>query len=278
MSPDADPEAEEKLSRLLSLLKQYESAVLAFSGGVDSSFLLRAMGLAGMKQFVAVTACSGTMPSSDYQRALSIAVKEGAEHLVIRTDELANEEFVRNFADRCFHCKDELYSKLGKIAEERQFPYVFDGTNTDDLLDYRPGLKAAAKHGVRSPLAECGFSKKDIRNASRRLGLGAWDQPSSPCLSSRVPYGRKITAEALRRIEASEEFLRTFGLTTVRVRDHGDIARIEVPAEDMAALFDPVRRRQVSEKLRELGYAFVSVDLDGYRSGSMNRTLELTQH
>ncbi|MBA4373255.1 MAG: TIGR00268 family protein [Thermodesulfovibrio sp.] len=269
----SDPELDQKFSGLLAVLKEARTAALAFSGGVDSTFLLKAMDLAGM-QFIAVTAVSPTMPEADYQKALSFAEEAGVRHLVIRTDELANEKFVRNAPDRCFHCKDELFGKMEKIAEEHRLAWIFDGTNADDLFDYRPGRKAASLHRVRSPLAECNFMKQDIRALSKKLGLHTWDQPASPCLSSRFPYGCRITAEALKRVEAAEQFLKSLGLGLVRVRDHGDTARIEVQGGDMQRLTEPATRLLVAERFHELGYLFISLDLEGYKTGSMNRVLE----
>lgn len=263
-----------KFSDLLSFLRKSKSAVLAFSGGVDSSFLLKAMDMSGMR-LLAVTAVSKTIPGKDALRAEAFARSAGVEHLVIRTEELRNEAFAGNPPDRCFHCKDELFRKLRVIAEEGGYGSIFDGSNADDLLDYRPGRKAAALHGVMSPLAECGFSKKEIRRMSRELGLSSWDQPSSPCLSSRFPYGRRITPEALARVEAAEAFITTFGPRDLRVRDHGDVARIEVNEEDIDILTRPENRRLITGKLRSLGYEFISLDLSGYRSGSMNRVLRM---
>ncbi|MGC2062303.1 MAG: ATP-dependent sacrificial sulfur transferase LarE [Thermodesulfovibrionales bacterium] len=285
MTPDGDPaceqkpdpKLEQKFADLLSLLKDIRTAVLAFSGGVDSTFLLKAMDLAGM-QLLAVIAVSPTMPETDYLTALSFVEAAGIKYLVIRTDELANEKFVRNAPDRCFHCKNELFGKLKEIAEKQRLHHLFDGTNADDLLDYRPGRKAAGLHGVRSPLAECGLTKHDIRTLSHSLGLSTWDQPASPCLSSRFPYGLRITADALRRVEAAEQFLRSLGLQLVRVRDHGDTARIEVLGDDMRLLIEPATRLLVTERFRMFGYSFVSLDLDGYKTGSMNRVLEQQQH
>jgi pyridinium-3,5-biscarboxylic acid mononucleotide sulfurtransferase len=263
---------EEKFSGLLSSLSSAESAVLAYSGGVDSSFLLKVMKLSGMR-FLAVTAFSGTMPEKDFHDAVSFAKETGVDHLVIHTDELANESFVSNPHDRCFYCKKELFRKLREIAAERGCSHVFDGTNTDDLDDYRPGLKAAALYGVRSPLAESGFSKEDIRRMSRELGLSAWDRPSSPCLSSRFPYGRRITLTGLRQVEKAEEFLRGLGPQELRVRNHGEIARIEVSEKDMQVLLEPDNRIKITEALKALGFSFVALDLEGYTSGSLNRAL-----
>jgi uncharacterized protein len=246
--------------------------VLAYSGGVDSSFLLRAMKLSGIR-FLAVTAYSETMPEEDFAHAASFAKDSGAEHLVLRTEELMNESFISNPPDRCFYCKEELFRKLREVAAERDYAYLFDGTNADDLGDNRPGLKAAALYGVRSPLAECGFSKEEIRNISRELGLSTWDRPSSPCLSSRFPYGRRITLSGLRQVEKAEQYLREFGLQDFRVRNHGDIARIEVQEKDLHIFLEPEKRRKITEALKALGFSFITLDLEGYISGSMNRTL-----
>jgi len=263
----------EKYSGLLALLRECKSAVLAFSGGVDSSFLLKAMKTAGMK-ILAVTAVSGTMPRRDKELCESFAAELDIDHRFVRTDELSNESFVSNTPERCFFCKDELFGKLKGIAEEGGFNYVFDGSNLDDLDDYRPGRRAAALHGVKSPLAELGISKSEIRALSKELGLKTWDRPSSPCLSSRFPYGRRITSDALIRVENAEEFIRGLGVSVVRVRDDGETARIEVNEEDMPLLLTPLSRHLIADRLRSLGYAFVSVDLEGYRSGKMNRVLE----
>lgn len=263
----------EKYCLLLDRLRQSESAVLALSGGVDSSFLLKMMKTSEIRM-LAVTAISETMPQRDQENCSALVREIGVDHLIIKTDELANESFVRNTTERCFFCKDGLFRALKRIARGKGFRFVFDGSNADDLHDYRPGRRAATLHGVRSPLAECGFSKKEIRDLSRELGLATWDRPSSPCLSSRFPYGRRITAEALRRVEKAEEFIRSLGVSEFRVRDHGDSARIEVGEEDMETLLSPPVRRRVAHELKSLGYQFVSLDMEGFRSGSMNRMLE----
>lgn len=262
-----------KFSDLLETLRRAGSAVVAFSGGVDSSFLLKSVKRAGMKT-LAVTAVSETLPAREMERAVSFARQLGVEHRVIRTEELKNEAFSNNPPDRCFYCKDELFGKLVAISREGGYNFIFDGTNSDDLRDYRPGRHAAERHGVRSPLAECGFSKAEIRAMSRELGLEDWDRPSSPCLSSRFPYGTKITGPALRRVEKAEEFLAGFGLKDLRVRDDGTTARIEVREEDMHVLFSEGRRRLIVRELKSLGYEFISLDLEGYRSGSLNRVLK----
>jgi pyridinium-3,5-biscarboxylic acid mononucleotide sulfurtransferase len=271
-SGTADPESD-KLTVLLSDLSSAGSAVLAFSGGLDSSFLLKAMKLSGMR-FLAVTAHSKTMPEKDFEHAVSFAKETGAEHLIIHTDELSNESFVSNPPDRCFYCKEELFRRLRELADERGYTHVFDGTNTDDLRDYRPGLKAAALYGVKSPLAESGFSKKDVRSTSKDIGLSFWDRPSSPCLSSRFPYGKRITLAGLQQVAKAEELLLKSGLKDLRVRNHGEIARIELREEDIPVLLDRDLRKKIVTSLKALGFSFVSLDLEGFSSGSLNRLLE----
>jgi uncharacterized protein len=265
-------DAEEKFRRLLGLLSEEGTGLLAFSGGVDSAFLLKAMVMSGLKM-LAVTAESETLPEGDLRSAREIAKALGVNHRVIRSEELMNEAFASNPPDRCFHCKDGLFTKLCILAEKESLVTVFDGSNADDLSDYRPGLEAARLHGVRSPLAECGFTKAEIREMSRRLGLQTWDRPSSPCLSSRFPYGRRITAEGLKRVAEAERFLDSLGIRELRVRDHGDTARIEVREEDAGRVLEPENRKKIVAKLRSLGYAFVALDLEGFRSGSLNRVL-----
>lgn len=258
---------------LVTSLKECGSAVLAFSGGVDSSFLLAVMKTAQMR-ILAVTAISETMPRQDKDASTALAGELEVEHRFIHTGELQSESFVRNTPDRCYFCKDELFRNLQAIAKEEGFQHVFDGSNSDDMTDYRPGRRAALLHAVRSPLAEQGLSKDRIRALSRELGLKNWDRPSSPCLSSRIPYGRRITAEALRRVGQAEEFIVSLGIREARVRDYDECARIEVNEDDMHVLLNPTNRRIITEKLRSLGYHFVSMDLEGYRSGNMNRVLE----
>lgn len=263
----------QKFADLLAYLRQKEQAVLAFSGGVDSSFLLKAMHLSGMKA-VAVTGISETMPRKDLLDATAFARETGIEHIVIHTGELANELFASNPPDRCFYCKDELFGKIRAIAAERNCPILFDGCNHDDLNDFRPGRRAAALHGVLSPLAELGFSKDDIRSLAKETGLILWNKPSSPCLSSRFPYGKRITREALDMVAAAEDFLKTFGLCDIRVRHEGDTARIEVNEGDMHLLMNEKSRRLIVDTLKRLGFAFVALDLEGFRSGALNRVLK----
>jgi len=275
-SEDREPR-QEQFMQLLSLLTDAESAVLAFSGGVDSSFLLRAMKMAGIR-FLAVTGCSETVPEKDIKQAVSFAEQEGAEHRLIRTNEMQNELFITNPPDRCFYCKQDLFRRLREIAESENYRFIFDGSNADDLNDYRPGRKAAARYDVRSPLAESCLSKQDIRLLSKDLGLETWDRPASPCLSSRFPYGQRITPGLLKRVEKAEEFLKNLGISTVRVRVHEDMARIEVPEQDMSFFLEKDVRSSIADALRAFGFSFVSLDLEGFRSGSMNRSLSHKVH
>ena len=266
-----DPEIlDQKLSSLIDRLKDVPSALLAFSGGVDSSFLLKAMKISGVP-FLAITGKSETVPEKDLQQAISFALQEDVKHRVIMTGELQNESFVNNPPDRCFFCKEDLFRRMRQIAEEECSEAVFDGSNADDLKDFRPGRKAAQLYGVQSPLAEAGLSKDEIRQLSKKLGLDTWNRPSSPCLSSRFPYGQRITLPLLRRVEKAEEFLRSIGIETVRVRIHNDVARIEVPEHEMATMLK--NRQAVVDRLKSFGFNFVSLDLEGFQSGSLNRVL-----
>lgn len=272
MIPGDPPAPSEKLSSLLSLLGSTGNSVIAFSGGVDSTLLVRAAQIAGIR-FIAVTAVSETMPAHDLEDAAAFAGEKGFDHQIIRTEELSNTAFADNTPDRCYHCKEELFRKLTEMAKELGFTSVLDGSNADDLQDYRPGKRAAGQYRVRSPLAECGLTKEDVRQLSQELGLSTWDRPSSPCLASRIPYGQKITASGLARTGKAEAFLRELGVREVRVRSHGDVARIEVPEKDLGIFLKPGIREKVVSRLKEFGYAYVSLDLEGFRSGSLNRVL-----
>lgn len=262
-----------KLSALINILKNMESAVLAYSGGVDSTLLLKAMQLSGIRS-LAVTAVSETMPEQDCIASKKMAEKTGIEQRIIRTDELRIKNFVNNPPDRCFFCKNELFGKIKKIAQKGGYSFVLDGSNLDDMDDWRPGRKAVLKHGVRSPLIEAGLNKKEIRNISKKLKLPAWDKPSSPCLASRFPYREKITVTALKQVAEAEKFLQSIGFVEFRVRHHGDIARIELKGNDFKKLLSSGVRKTVTEKLKSLGYKFISLDLEGFRSGRMNEGLK----
>ncbi|MBF0319525.1 MAG: ATP-dependent sacrificial sulfur transferase LarE [Nitrospirae bacterium] len=262
-----------KYEALLSYLRDLEGVVLAYSGGVDSTFLLMAASDSGVP-VLAVTGASPSMPASDMAAALEMVNSIGVRHEVIQTDELKDENYYSNPPDRCFYCKSELFKKLRLIAESNGLPHVIDGSNLGDLDDYRPGLKAKAQHGVKSPLAEVGLTKGDIRELSRLKGLKTWDRPSSPCLSSRFPYGEHITAESLSMVEQAESALKGLGLFgELRVRKHGDMARIELPDKDIQKAAEPEVREAITQRLREIGFLYVTLDMEGFRSGSLNRAL-----
>ena len=263
--------ASPKLDNLMEILRGMKSALLAYSGGLDSTFLLKVLQLSGIRA-LAVTARSEATPRHDLKDAARMAREPGVSHRVITTEEMKDENYLSNPPDRCFYCKDELFGKLKVIADEEGMAFVIDGSNLDDGDDYRPGTRAARAHGVRSPLAEAGFTKQEIREASRALSLPTWSKPASPCLSSRLPYGVRITPEALRRVDEAEEFLRTLGFSELRVRDHGDSARIEVPVDAMQSVLE--NKSAIVEKLRSLGFVFVSQDHECRRSGSRHRALE----
>lgn len=265
---------QEKLSRLKEILLDMESAVVAFSGGVDSTFLLKVAHEVLGDNCLAVIGASETMPTADYNNALQQVKKFGANYLVIQTEEMTKEEFVKNPQNRCFHCKNELFSKLLTVAQEKKLDWVLDGSNADDLKDYRPGLQAARALGVRSPLQEANLSKEEIRHFSKEMGLSTWDKPASPCLSSRFPYGEEITREKLERVEKAETFLRELGFRDLRVRYHQDMARLEIPKEDFSKLMGQ-NTDLIVNGIKDLGFTYVTLDLEGFRSGSLNTGIQI---
>jgi uncharacterized protein len=264
------PELAEKHRRLREILEATGGVLVAFSGGVDSALLLKvAVDVLGDRA-LAVTAVSPIHASFEAGEAACLAREIGARHRLIEADPLADERVSTNPPDRCYHCKRALFSRLIQLAREEGLALVVEGSNVDDRGDYRPGEKALAELGARSPLREAGLTKAEVRGLSKELRLPTWDKPPYACLATRVPYGEKLTPERLRRIDAAEQFLRELGLRQVRVRDHGQVARIEVSPENVEVIARQQNRTRITTYLRGLGYDFVTLDLNGYRSGSMN--------
>lgn len=269
---------ESKFNKLKESIKAFESAVIAYSGGVDSTFLLKVAHDVLGDNVIAVTAKSSTYPEREFNEAKKLAEKIGAKHIVIVSEELDIEGFSKNPTNRCYYCKKELFTKINEIAKKNNINYVLDGSNLDDVGDYRPGMIAAKELGVLSPLKLSELTKNDIRQLSKTLGLPTWDKPSFACLSSRVPYGSEITIPKLNMIDRAEQFLLDIGFRQVRVRHHGDIARIEVAAEEREKIFSIELMDKISEKLKSIGFKYVTFDLTGYRTGSMNEVINTSKH
>jgi uncharacterized protein len=260
----------QKLDELRILLRQTSSALIAFSGGVDSTFLTKIAQESLGEKVVAATAISPIHPGWETEEARRIASELRVNHVLVQTEELEDEQFSCNPPQRCYFCKRTLFSKLRGIAEQYGLDHILDGSTSEDVYDFRPGTKAAVEFRVRSPLRDIGFSKAEIRQALKDSGVPSWNKPSSSCLATRIPYGSAITLDKLRRIEQGERFLRDLGVRQIRLRDHGHIARIEVEREDMALFLDGELPAKLTERLKELGYHYVALDLEGYRTGSMN--------
>ncbi len=279
---DLDELLTTKRDRLLDILRACGRVAVAYSGGVDSAVVAKAAQLACGKNAVAITAVSASLASGEREAAEVLATLIGIRHRIIATDEFANVDYLKNAPDRCYFCKTELYTQLERLLSEPQadlpeFDVVVNGANLDDRGDYRPGMQAAREHAVRSPLIEAGLTKADVRQLAAHWELPVWDKPATPCLSSRIAYGVAVTPERVERVDRAEEFLRKeFGLREFRVRhEAGDLARIEVSVDELPRLIAEPARMTISKKLHSLGFKYVSLDLDGFRSGSMNAVVPL---
>jgi uncharacterized protein len=275
--PAGRPDLERKAAALDSALRELPSLIVAYSGGVDSAYLAYAAHRALGAGALAVTADSPSYPERHRALALRLAHDFGFSHVVIRTDEMARPEYRANPANRCYYCKHELYTHLSALARDRGIAAIADGSNADDRGDYRPGRQAAREFGVLSPLDDAGLTKAEIRELSRLAGLPTWDEPASACLSSRIPYFSEVTEEKLRMIERAEMVLRDMGFRICRVRHHDTIARLELGRDEMARAFDPETAAAIDRELRAIGYAHVTIDLRGYRLGSLNDALRLRE-
>jgi pyridinium-3,5-biscarboxylic acid mononucleotide sulfurtransferase len=265
---------ERKIIKLKNYLRSIDSAIIAFSGGVDSTFLLKIASDILKDKVIAITAKSPTFTQTELKDSKTIARQLNVKQVIIETEELQNKSFTANDKERCYYCKNELLGLISKYAKKNNFSYILDGSNYDDANDWRPGAKAVKKWKVVSPLKEAGLAKDEIRTASKEFGLSTWDKPAAACLTSRIPYGTKITEGLLKKISNAESVLKKLGFRQIRVRHHGNIARIELPAHDMHKILDSKIKNTVIKALKELGYLYITLDIEGYTTGSMNKTLE----
>jgi pyridinium-3,5-biscarboxylic acid mononucleotide sulfurtransferase len=265
---------QEKLTQLQALFREMDRALIAYSGGIDSTLVAKiAQDVLGDRA-LAVTAVSPSLLPEDLEDAKIQAAEIGIAHRLVETDEMENPNYTSNPVNRCYFCKSELYDTLKPLAQDLGYGYTVDGVNADDLHDYRPGIQAAKERGTRSPLAEVGLSKLEVRELSKFLGLSCWDKPAQPCLSSRFPYGEEITVEKLRRVGQAERYLRNLGLTTLRVRSEGSTAKVELPADQIQSFVQTTDLPQLVEAFQSYGFIYVTLDLEGFRSGKLNQILE----
>ena len=264
----------QKRERLESSLQKLGSALVAFSGGVDSTLVLAVAHSVLGKNVLAVTAQSESLPQRELEQAARLARTLGVDHKIIATYEASSPDYLKNPVNRCYFCKSELYDKLSSVASEHKLAHILNGVNKDDLGDHRPGIFAGKEAGVLSPLADAGFNKQDVRDLAKKMGLPNWKKPAMACLSSRVPYGEAITMEKLAVIEQAEGFLYSLGFNQLRVRHHGDIARIELPQKDISRFMEKSVTDRVQQEFKKIGFKFIAVDIEGFRSGRMNESIK----